>query len=187
MNYLLTGTEVKTARNRAAEGKTILAVKNWNPIAHLDIKPANIFITNEDSLGTDKTPFPTLILGDFDCSKSYNDILSGKSRKYAHSGQTPASAPPESSKWNERDDIYMLGLTIHCLGQMRGEPDLKNHFPLSPRYKNENLRKLIKQCIKTDPHDRPKANDLPAIVYSDYKSWRKKRDDDGAKLQKRAV
>jgi hypothetical protein len=135
-------------------------------------------MTNGNSLCTDKTPFPTLILGGFGCSKSYNDILSGKSRKYAHSGQMPAFAPPESPKWNERGDIYMLGLTIHCLSQNRGGSDLKNHSPLSPRYKDENLRKLIKECIKTDPHDRPKANDLPVMVHSGYKSWRKKRDDD---------
>jgi hypothetical protein len=123
-------------------------------------------MTNEDSLGTDKTPFPTLILGDFGCSKSYKGIVSGKSRKYMHNGETPAFAPPESPKWNERGDIYMLGLTIHCLGQMRGGPDLKIHFPLSPRYKDENSRKLIEQCTKTDPQDRPKANDLPAMVYT---------------------
>lgn len=70
INYFLTDTDVRTARIRAAEGKTVSAVKDWNPIAQLDIKPAKFFMTNEDSLGADKTAFPTLIMGDFACSKS---------------------------------------------------------------------------------------------------------------------
>lgn len=186
LSHLVTGADPKDARKRALVGKTIHAIQGWKTIAHMDIKPGNIFLTDEDSLGADKTHFPTHVLGDFGCSKSKSDVLAGRASRTRISGETPGFAPPEPT-WNERGDIYALGVTIHCLGQMSNRPDLKHHHPLSPRYKDENLRKLIKQCIKTNPHDRPSSNDLPALVWQGYVSWRKKRGNDGAKLQKWAL
>jgi len=86
VNYLLTGADVKTARKCATERKPVPGVRGWNPIAHMNIKPANIFMSNEDYLGADKTLFPLLILGDFGCSKTYLDIINGKAAKDTHSG-----------------------------------------------------------------------------------------------------
>jgi serine/threonine protein kinase len=187
LNFLLTGTDVKTARERAHAGKLIYEVNGWNPITHMDIKPANIFMTNDGSSGFETAPFPTMILGDFGCSKSTSDIVAGVARLHRLSGETPEFAPPESPGWSDRGDVYMLGLTIHCLGRMSNLPDVVGHYELSPRYGDENLRKLIKRCIKTDSRERPSAYELPAMVYTGYRAWRKARGDDGARLPRWAL
>jgi serine/threonine protein kinase len=187
LNFLLTGTHIKTARERAGAGKVISTVSGWNPITHMDIKPANIFMTNEESFGANRTPFPTMVLGDFGCSKSTSDIVAGVARLHRLSGETPEFAPPESPSWNDRGDVYMLGLTIHCLGRMSNLPDVVGHYELSPRYGDENLRKLIKRCIKTDSRERPSAYELPAIVYSGYKAWRNTQGNGVARLPRWAL
>ena len=185
--YMNTGADVKTARRRAGKGQNVKLVAGWNPRIHRDIKPGNLFVSDDDVPGADKAQFPTIIFGDFGISTSYEDIASGRSKQHAHSGCTPAFAPPESPKYNERGDIYMLGLVIHCLARMSTTPDLKHHSALSTRYKDENLRNVVKECLLSDPAKRPAPENLPAVVWKGYREWRKEKGNDGKKLPKWAL
>lgn len=185
--HLITGTDPKASRIRACQGKTIHTVKGANKLAHMDLKPGNIFLTREDWLGADKTHFPTCVLGDFGCGKSEAEIVAGRSSLTEMSGHTEDFRPPEYPSWHENGDIYMLGLTIHCLGRMRNRPDIKNYPSLHPWYKDETLRYLVRKCLSVNPVHRPTANDLPAMVWAGYLAWRKGRRDDGALLPEWAL
>jgi NIMA (never in mitosis gene a)-related kinase len=181
--HLFSGVDAQAIRARAYEGKECRALKGWNATMHRDIKPGNIFLTWSPASPDDKCRYPTSVVGDFGCCTSTRDIASGRASGKRNSGGTPAFEPPEAPKFCARSDVYMLGLTIHCLARMSNTPDMKKYHTLSDRFRDGHLRALLRKCVDPDYSRRPTPGELPMLVLKGYREWRKGRRDDGGRLE----
>jgi serine/threonine protein kinase len=182
--YLWTGRSAATAHQRAKEFKSVDAHPDWNRIAHRDVKPGNLFLTSSDR--DNNGHYPTIVLGDFGLCTTDEDVRKGRASVDTNSGYTPGFKVPEHPHYSDRSDVYQLALTINCLARMSGTPDVghKNgdSYPLPRWCKDRGLRELLVDCLHTDPKHRPWPNDLPAMVWKGYTTWRKSRRDDEARL-----
>jgi serine/threonine protein kinase len=184
--YLITGTDSVTSRRLVTEGRAIPRLNGWNRIVHRDLKTGNLFLTWKDPLKHDKSRYPTVAIGDFGCSASDDDIKAGLAKAEYHSGITKAFAPPESPKYCQRGDIYMLGVTIHCLAVMSNMPNqdivFRDAHPLNGLSNNELLKAVVRGCLARNPDTRTDQRLLPMLVFKAYTDWMKKRKDSGKKL-----
>ncbi|XP_077085801.1 serine/threonine-protein kinase Nek4-like [Siphateles boraxobius] len=130
-------------------------------IIHRDIKPQNVFLTEDGYIN----------LGDFGCSKALESADDyAKSVVGAHLYISPEVY---EKKNNYKSDIWSLGWLLHDLcmldvwannmqrhilhaASMTGTPP-----PISERY-SEELRELIRQMLSCDPHTRPSADEILA-------------------------
>jgi serine/threonine protein kinase len=183
--HMYTGRSDYTIRKYAAEGRRIEGRddEDWNCIVHRDIKPDNLFLTWTDSAGGDKCQYPMVVVGDFGLCTSLEEIDAGRASPTETSGYTPDFITPEYPKFCPRSDVYQLGLAVHCLARMSRTPDMSrplgSDHPLPRRYASAELQNLLVMCLKRDPNKRPQPSDLPALVWTGYKAWRKARKDDG--------
>jgi serine/threonine protein kinase len=186
LNYLIIGTDNATARRLVIEGKEILRCAGWNRIVHRNLKPGNMFLTWKNPAGYDKVNYPTVVLVDFGCNATDADAVAGHANAQFQSGLTPSFAPPESPKYHLRTDIYMLGLTIHCLTVMSNVPHqniaFRDAYPMGGLFNDELLEQVVRDCLIHDPDKRGGQRDLPRRVWFAYLKWRKYRKDDGKKL-----
>ena len=186
LSFLSTGVDAATTRNLAKAGYIVGKKSGWNQTLHRDLKPGNIFLTWKNPLPADRCLYPTAVLGDFGCSVTQWDVRTGNAKWKFHSGVTPDFEPPESPRYHEHGDIYMLGLSIHCLAMMRNRPRSvkkeRERRPLQGFFGDRCLGKLLMLCLECDPEDRPFPGELPLLVMGCYRKWRAMRRDDGQRL-----
>lgn len=123
-------------------------------LLHLDVKPANIMVRNEDSC-------PILI--DFGLSKAYTD--SGEQTSTTPHGMSPGYSPMEQynlngvSDFTPQTDVYSLGATFYKL--VTGDAPLAAPARVErpelsfPPTLNKSLADLITRCMKTVKRERP--------------------------------
>ncbi len=123
-------------------------------LLHLDVKPANIMVRNEDSC-------PILI--DFGLSKAYSD--SGGQTSTTPHGMSPGYSPMEQynldgvSEFTPQTDIYSLGATFYKL--IAGEAPapapkrVENQALSFPPSLNQTLCDLITHCMQMVKRRRP--------------------------------
>ncbi|XP_039535199.1 calcium/calmodulin-dependent protein kinase I-like [Pimephales promelas] len=130
-------------------------------VLHRDIKPQNIFLTEDGYV----------ILGDFGCS-----TLHGRADQYtsSHKGADLYRSPEaDENKYISKSDIWSLGWLLYDLCMLDVWTHIKKRrfqqaslavgHPLliSERYPQE-LRELIKEMLSSDPKDRPSADEILA-------------------------
>jgi len=112
--------------------------KQTPPVIHRDIKPQNIIVRPDGSLG----------LTDFGIARTYKE---GSDSDTQYMGTQPY-APPELygySQSSPQTDIYALGIVLIFLAT--GSHDRRH---LSERIADKKLLELIEHCIAFDPDDR---------------------------------
>ncbi|XP_051744605.1 probable myosin light chain kinase DDB_G0271550 isoform X2 [Ctenopharyngodon idella] len=130
-------------------------------IIHRDIKPQNVFLTEDGYVN----------LGDFGCSTALE-----RADEYASSvvgAKLYVSPEVYQRKYNSKSDIWSLGWLLHDLCMLDVWADnMQRHIlhavsmtgnppPISERY-SEELRELISQMLSRDPKDRPSAEEILA-------------------------
>ncbi|MDR3052722.1 MAG: DUF5050 domain-containing protein [Coriobacteriales bacterium] len=108
------------------------------PVIHRDIKPQNIILCPDGSLG----------LTDFGIARTFKE----GSESDTHYFGTLPYAPPEQygyAQSSPQTDIYALGIVLIYLAT--GSPDRRE---LEKRIHDPQLRSLIEKCIAFDPDDR---------------------------------
>ncbi|KAK7177185.1 hypothetical protein R3I93_001231 [Phoxinus phoxinus] len=134
---------------------------NENNVLHRDIKPQNVFLTEDGYIN----------LGDFGCSK-----VQQRADEYATSvvgAELYVSPEIYEKRHNSKSDIWSLGWLLHDLCMLDvwsniierrflHASSLRGTIPeISNRY-SEDLRGLICQMLSRDPHRRPSAGDILA-------------------------
>ena len=123
-------------------------------VAHLDIKPANLFVTNYDKVK----------LGDFGTS-----ILLAKDQTTINrkAGSKFFMAPEvlTSSYDPFKADIYSFGVTLFLMIHNMGATstfdfEKLHHIMIKECSKHGELGRIISNCIQINPADRPTAEDL---------------------------
>lgn len=148
---------------------------SWNMIAHLDIKPANVFLSSKGVSGFQNAPWPRVVLGDFGCAVSYKDILSGRVSREVVPHGTPGWMAPETepdgngvprARYGWKTDIWQMGGVIQVLCLRSAEPDLTRigaGRPCGTAYSSD-LNNVISHCMKPDLNSRPTAVDVAQEV-----------------------
>ncbi|KAF1961433.1 kinase-like protein [Byssothecium circinans] len=142
----------------------------WNMYFHRDLCPSNVFLASEQG-----EPFPRIVVGDFGCSTSLA-LEESKARTlvkdpdadppFITSAQNPDFAPPEAPRFNDRSDIYQIGVVMYCLMMMECEPPSGNLIPrLHENFEyTKDMRDLVSACLAWRPEDRISAQQLVAEV-----------------------
>ena len=145
---------------------------NWDTIAHLDIKPDNIFLSNA---GPGR--YPRIVLGDFGLAVTFSDLQAGRKSTRKQPGGTEFWLEPEARPeivgernlaYGRASDIWAIGGVGHALCLLRLAPDTKLLFqprvdwPCGPGY-GRVLNEVVSHCIRFDRHKRAHA---PEIVRS---------------------
>ena len=139
---------------------------DWDVMSHLDIKPANIFLSWYGARGR----FPRMVLGDFGCAVTQREVTSGRESKHAHRHGTREWFAPESfaSVVGERNvaygrptDIWQLGAVAATLCRLWKKPNRDALFRNSEshcgsRY-GRRLNDMVGTCLRVNRHARPRA------------------------------
>lgn len=133
-----------------------LRIVHQHKMLHLDIKPANIFITNDDKA----------VLIDFGAAR---EVLS-KEGNFIRPMYTPGFAAPEmyrrDSAMGPWTDIYAVGACMYaCMhGYPPSEaPQRKTNDPMTQSFKrlqgvySDNLLEVVQWCMALDPLSRPQS------------------------------
>jgi len=174
--HLQTGQDTETIRTKGQRGEPIPAKRGWNPIVHRDLKPSNIFMTWANRIGS----YPTLLLGDFGCAVTGDDLRAGLGAPGTVPPVDTAWVPPEYPVFSDRSDIFTLGLIVMCLAARTQEPP-RGPNPLIG-YASQGIITVVENCMERIPRERPSAQELPALVWWGYQEWLKGRDDYGQYL-----
>ncbi|KAL8731046.1 MAG: hypothetical protein Q9166_003697 [cf. Caloplaca sp. 2 TL-2023] len=162
----------------AESSKTI---PGWDPIVHLDVKPANLLLTDPD--GSINGLYPTIKLADFGLAytvpeKGHEKLRAWKStfisgtedfkapevKDLRPSGEGSFNPVPESQLHGSHTDIYSLGLTMSkiidsSVKALARHPDAVDDRYIDRYYSSELLR-LVKACHHYPTSIRPKIHDL---------------------------
>ena len=164
--------------------KKHLQPKIWNAVCHLDIKPANIFFNMKRGVGLEDDDFPTLVLGDFGCAVTAEDIAQGRFPRVGQPFGTEAWYPPEgligatgkfAGRYGKSTDIWQLGAVIACMARLLVIPnraELSSTQPCGPSYSVE-LNKLVHHMLHDDIEKRPTAID----VVEKMQAWARIKED----------
>ncbi|KAK5136793.1 hypothetical protein LTR08_002089 [Meristemomyces frigidus] len=138
----------------------------WNTICHLDIKPGNIFLTSTGQTGG----YPRVVLGDFGCAVTWNDIRSGKeSREILYQG-TEEWMPPELEpndhgivgKYGMPTDVWQMGGVIQVVCRLMDVPDQESvgrNRPCGRAY-SKDLNNMVCSVMHKEYAKRPRAIDM---------------------------
>ncbi|EMC99652.1 hypothetical protein BAUCODRAFT_30025 [Baudoinia panamericana UAMH 10762] len=140
---------------------------DWNTLCHLDIKPANVFLSSVNTIG----PFPRVVLGDFGCVVTYKDILSGKAYRDLQKQGTPGWFPPEikassfggwDGKYGMPTDIWQAGAVMQSMCRLVSNPDMTSveKGRACGRLYSPELNGVVNACMLKDIARRPTAKDL---------------------------
>lgn len=135
----------------------------WNTIAHLDLKPANVFLTSKGAKGIQ----PRVVLGDFGCAVTREDVVDNRSSAWQISYGTPGWYPPETNdriapRYGKPTDIWQLGGVIQVMSLLSTSPSMnmvRRGFPCSVDY-GASLNDMVSLCLNQDYAKRPKIADL---------------------------
>lgn len=155
--YLQTG--LKSSRLAMSGHPVSGRQTGWDKILHLDIKPANIFLTWHG--GSLESVYPTLVLGDFGASIMARDAASPFMTAW-----TRRFAAPEEPYHSDTSDVYSLALSVHCVAALRQTPARREsvRWDPAPGYSRE-LRKVLERMLTTMPEDRVDVGYLPYLVW----------------------
>ena len=133
-----------------------LRVVHQHKMLHLDIKPANIFITNDNRA----------VLLDFGAAR---DVLN-KQGEFTRPMYTPGFAAPEMYRRDNAvgpwTDIYSIGATIYAC--MSGAPpvevprrleddELDRHLERQRNVYSDGLIEVVRWCMSLDARERPQS------------------------------
>ncbi|KAF2125526.1 kinase-like protein [Dothidotthia symphoricarpi CBS 119687] len=179
--YLQTGRDGMSVGRAAMGGSSVSRKEGWNRIFHRDIKPANLFLTWQDGLGANSSPYPSVVLGDFGCAVSERDMREAQST--IPFACDMAFVPPEAPRWSEMGDVYMLGLVGWCLAEGVGVPDARECEALARGVeRKKGLERVVGMCLRLRPEERPRPEELPVRVWKAYEGWKAGRKDLGQAL-----
>ncbi|KAK4504286.1 hypothetical protein PRZ48_005202 [Zasmidium cellare] len=135
--------------------------RDWNTIAHLDLKPQNIFISSEGQVNGQNR----VVVADFGCAVTFADLERGREDERRQPCGTPGWYPPEGMAGNGygvKTDIWMLGGTIQVLClliQAPHRPALASPTPCGRRY-GAALQHMVKQLTDGRLERRPSARNI---------------------------
>lgn len=175
--FLWTGTDARTAKQKAAEGQNLASIPGWNPVMHRDIKPANVLMTWKDPLQVDTCPYPTILLGDFGCAVTLQECGAGSANPPHNDA---VFAPPEQSFYSEKADIYSMALVVICLAYRQQLPPRCD--PFSNGWASEGLKMVLTKCLRAAAKDRPTPFELPKLVWRGYQMWSRTHGTFGVRL-----
>lgn len=146
-------TALKACHEFETDGKNL-------KILHRDIKPGNIFLDKNFNVK----------LGDFGLSKTLNPDFIYASTNVG----TPYYMAPEqvsSSKYDDKIDIWSLGIVIYQMCTLSVPFKGTNYLDLAQRIATENIKPLpkiysdrlknvVKALLNKDPKKRPTASEL---------------------------
>lgn len=145
---------------------------NWNVICHLDIKPCNIFLDTRIRTGA----YPRVVLGDFGCAVTYNDIQTSKADRSVQNYGTPGWLAPEThlqpslngiqGHYGMPTDIWQAGASVQALCWREIRPNQRladDGTPCGDGYSTD-LNDVIAFCMHRDVLKRPRAKDLVGEV-----------------------
>ncbi len=129
-------------------------------VLHRDLKPGNIFLDGSNNVK----------LGDFGLSR----VLSTESDYASTHVGTPYYMSPEQikeSRYNEKSDIWSAGCVVYEIAALRPPFEAGNQLALAMKIKNgrfdrlplrysEELQRVLSHMIRTNPEERPRAEDL---------------------------
>ncbi|KAK0255521.1 hypothetical protein LTS09_009543 [Friedmanniomyces endolithicus] len=138
--------------------------QDWNTLCHLDLKPVNVFFTRDGG----KNGIPRLVLGDFGCATTWQDIQDGTAKRTLQLRGTPGWFPPECHASSEGGwdgdygiptDIWQMGAVAQAICRLIMVPDMS--FVMAERacgrqYSRE-LNEIVTICMNPDPLKRPSA------------------------------
>ncbi|KAK0944828.1 hypothetical protein LTR48_005931 [Friedmanniomyces endolithicus] len=139
-------------------------LQDWNTLCHLDLKPVNVFFTRDGG----KNGIPRLVLGDFGCATTWQDIQDGTAKRTLQLRGTPGWFPPECHASSEGGwdgdygiptDIWQMGAVAQAICRLIMVPDMS--FVMAERacgrqYSRE-LNEIVTICMNPDPLKRPSA------------------------------
>ena len=146
----------------------------WEPVLHLDVKPANIFLRRRPS---SRDPYPDVVLGDFGLATVHS---------VARDCGTWEWIGPEigQNRLTAKSDVWGLGAVIHTLAHgygpvdppprsWRGEsedwydlPSARHVRPMPPRYSDKLNDNLI-DCLAKSPSNRVSSDRLVRHLLED--------------------
>ena len=159
-------------------------VKDWNTICHLDIKPQNIFLDYQGPSHLVNSPdtWPRVVLGDFGCSVTRDDIMS---RKVDHKKQpygTSGWYPPESdandkghlsengqnvkNAYGKFSDIWQMGAVIQVMCLRAITPTMHwvdKKCGAGHRY-SPDMNEAVNKCMVRNIDLRPTALDVATAI-----------------------
>lgn len=147
--------------------------RGWDMICHLDIKPANIFMSSRGSDGT----YPRMVLGDFGCAVTRRDIESGREEPQNHRHGTLDWMPPHSRGdvvgprnrgYGWHTDVWQLGAVAAAMCRLTHAPILAHVFtdhvaPCGSGY-GAKLNAVVRGCVRKNWRRRPKAVEIVRTV-----------------------
>lgn len=149
---------------------------DWNPWAHLDIKPMNIFL-GKSAADSKCSAYPRVILADCDLADEHSNF-GVIARAMGTRGYRPPELkhPKKFGRLNdESSDIYSTGLTVWSLMNAalgldndlirianekaalrfaKGDTFPSTRLPDSAAMYSQNLHELVKDCLKLQPRSR---------------------------------
>jgi serine/threonine-protein kinase len=158
-----------------------IAAAHASGVIHRDLKPENLLLTTEPS--SDPKIIPVLKVVDFGVAKVSGPIAGQKTATGMMIG-TPAYMAPEQIAGrpppSPATDVFAIGEIVYELvtharayppmsvdamirTKLKGKvPDL--HFVSLPEREAEILRKLVTECLAREPKDRPKLDQVKAVL-----------------------
>ncbi|KAF2168403.1 hypothetical protein M409DRAFT_21154 [Zasmidium cellare ATCC 36951] len=131
---------------------------DWDTIAHLDLKPQNIFLSSDRMENGQRR----IVLADFGCAVTFSDIQNGGERERGQPCGTPGWYPPEGiakKGYGTKTDIWMLGGTIQAiclLIKAPHRPALASPKPCGNRYSSA-LQSMVRDLTDDRLDKRPSA------------------------------
>lgn len=143
---------------------------HWNTIAHLDIKPANVFMSRRMHPGQE-TFQSRVVLGDFGCAVTKEEMALGRHDPGILSASTRGWMAPEikinsARKWagpyGKPMDVWQMGGVIQVLCRLMSQPHQESadsQRPCGGSYSDE-LNSAIASAMTKEILERPTALDM---------------------------
>jgi serine/threonine protein kinase len=146
---------------------------NWDDIAHLDLKPCNIFLSSSGG----KYGYPRVVLADFGCAIKRSDVHRGREHPFIQECGTSNWYPPENigetiiPYYGPTTDVWQLGATIHTFCLLVREPErtiLASGAPCGFGYSKE-LNHAVIHLTLPDAYSRPGQLDIVATAEQEFR------------------
>lgn len=143
-----------------------LVSRNWDPVCHLDLKPANILLSSKGG----KYGHGRIVLADFGCAITASDINRQIEDPFEQNCGTPGWQPPEATangpstrpRYGPKTDIWQLGAMIHVFCKRLNGPDpryLALPRPCSGLY-SDWLNRTVKLLCDPQLEQRPSSHEI---------------------------
>lgn len=154
--------------------------ENWNTIAHLDIKPGNIFYSTRGQI----TKYPRMVLGDFGGAVDWHSISTGAAKREDQEQGTPGWFAPENrrpdgtikGRYGMPTDIWQMGAVAHVMARKIAIPDLElvaQGRAIGSAF-SAALQTAAAACLAFEPAERPVATEIALLLRRTFEGvgWR---------------